>query len=65
MLNKIPRLPALIIDNLVQTFKNFTVIMNASVEQLDDVEGIGEVRAKKIREGLRLIKNHLHAERTI
>jgi len=65
MLHKIPRLPALIIDNLVQTFKNFTVIMNASVEQLDDVEGIGEVRAKKIREGLRLIKNHLHAERTI
>ena len=65
MLHKIPRLPALIIDNLVQTFENFTVIMNASVEQLDDVEGIGEVRAKKIREGLRLIKNHLHAERTI
>jgi len=65
MLNKIPRLPSLIIENLVQTFENFTAIMNASVEELDDVEGIGEVRAKKIREGLRLLKNHLHTERTI
>lgn len=65
LLNKIPRLPALIIENLVQTFENFTAIMNASVEELDDVEGIGEVRAKKIREGLRVLKNHLHTERTL
>lgn len=65
MLHKIPRLPALIIDNLVHTFDNFTAIMNASVEQLDDVEGIGEVRAKKIREGLRLLKNYLVTERTM
>ncbi|MFS0784181.1 DNA integrity scanning diadenylate cyclase DisA [Bacillus sp. 1P06AnD] len=63
LLHKIPRLPALIIENLVQSFENFTAIMNASVEELDDVEGIGEVRAKKIREGLRMLKNHLHAER--
>jgi len=65
MLNKIPRLPALIIENLVQTFENFPAIMNATVEELDDVEGIGEVRAKKIREGLRVLKNHLHTERTL
>lgn len=63
MLHKIPRLPALIIENLVYEFKNFTNIMNASVEELDDVEGIGEVRAKKIREGLRLLKNHSHTDR--
>ncbi len=65
MLHKIPRLPGLIIDNLVQSFENITNITKASVEELDDVEGIGEVRAKKIKEGLRVIKNHLHAERTI
>lgn len=65
MLHKIPRLPSLIIDNLVETFGNFTNIMDATVEELDEVEGIGEVRAKKIREGLRLLKNHLHTERII
>ncbi|MGM9923043.1 MAG: DNA integrity scanning diadenylate cyclase DisA [Bacillus sp. (in: firmicutes)] len=65
MLHKIPRLPALIIDNLVQSFGDFTSIMNASVEELDEVEGIGEVRAKKIKEGLRLLKNYVHTERTL
>ncbi|MGM9929596.1 MAG: DNA integrity scanning diadenylate cyclase DisA [Bacillus sp. (in: firmicutes)] len=65
MLHKIPRLPSLIIDNLVETFGNLTHIIDATVEELDEVEGIGEVRAKKIREGLRLLKNHLHTERII
>ena len=65
MLHKIPRLPSLIIDNLVETFGNFKNIMDATVEELDEVEGIGEVRAKKIREGLRLLKNHLHTERNV
>ena len=65
MLHKIPRLPSLIIDNLVETFGDFKNIMDATVEELDEVEGIGEVRAKKIREGLRLLKNHLHTERNV
>jgi diadenylate cyclase len=59
MLHKIPRLPHLIIENLVDQFKNFSTIMKASVEELDDVEGIGEVRAKKIKEGLRHLRNQL------
>ncbi|WP_163102728.1 DNA integrity scanning diadenylate cyclase DisA [Peribacillus alkalitolerans] len=59
MLHKIPRLPHLIIENLVDQFKNFSTIIKASVEELDDVEGIGEVRAKKIKEGLRQLKNQL------
>ena len=63
MLHKIPRLPGLIIENLVQQFGNFTDIYKATVVELDDVEGIGEVRANKIKEGLRLLKNQLVTDR--
>lgn len=63
ILHKIPRLPWLIIENLVQQFGNFTNIQKATVTELDDVEGIGEVRANKIKEGLRLLKNQLVMDR--
>ncbi len=63
MLHKIPRLPGLIIENLVQQFGNFSDIHKATVEELDDVEGIGEVRANKIKEGLRLLKIQLVTDR--
>lgn len=58
VLHKIPRLPFAIIQNLVKRFGKLPAVMNASVEELDDVEGIGEVRAKKIHQGLR----HLRTE---
>ena len=63
MLHKIPRLPGLIIENLVQQFGSFSDIHKATVEELDDVEGIGEVRANKIKEGLRLLKIQLVTDR--
>ncbi|RFU61372.1 DNA integrity scanning diadenylate cyclase DisA [Peribacillus glennii] len=63
ILNKIPRLPGLIVENLVNRFGNFTNVTNATVDELDEVEGIGEVRAKKIREGLRILKSQLITER--
>ncbi|MFD0051534.1 DNA integrity scanning diadenylate cyclase DisA [Actinomycetes bacterium NPDC127524] len=63
LLHKIPRLPSLIIENLIKQFTDFTHISKASVEQLDDVEGIGEVRANKIKEGLKILKNQLITER--
>lgn len=59
ILNKIPRVPMLIIQNLVQTFENFQGILGASIEELDDVDGIGEVRAKAIKEGLRRSQDQL------
>lgn len=65
MLNKIPRLPTIIIENLVTAFKNLKLILHASVEQLDEVEGIGEVRAKKIKEGLKRLQDQLLVERKI
>jgi diadenylate cyclase len=63
MLNKIPRLPMIIIENLIKRFGKFTNMIAASVEELDDVEGIGEVRARKIKEGFKLIRDQLMADR--
>ncbi|PJN86583.1 helix-hairpin-helix domain-containing protein, partial [Bacillus sp. mrc49] len=63
ILHKIPRLPVLIIENLVNQFESFSEVNKASVEDLDDVEGIGEVRANKIKEGLRILKNQLVTNR--
>ena len=53
ILYKIPRMPSTIITNLVKTFKSFQHILMADVEKLDDVEGIGEVRARTIKQSLR------------
>jgi len=63
ILNKIPRLPSVIIENLITNFTDLSKVISASVEQLDDVEGIGEVRAKKIKEGFKLIKDRLYTDR--
>lgn len=52
ILNKIHRLPNSIIENLVNYFEDFQDILEASIEDLDDVEGIGEIRAKYIKNGL-------------
>ena len=53
ILNKIPRMPANIVMNLVKTFKSFQHILLADVDKLDEVEGIGEVRARTIKQSLR------------
>lgn len=65
ILSKIPRLPPLVIENLISTFENMKQIMNSSVEQLVEVEGIGEVRARKIKEGLKRIQDQLLIDRQI
>ncbi|MFK9094856.1 DNA integrity scanning diadenylate cyclase DisA [Bacillus salipaludis] len=63
ILHKIPRLPTIIIENLISSFGELSKIISATVEELDDVEGIGEVRAKKIKEGFKLIKERLYTDR--
>ncbi|MBP3801005.1 MAG: DNA integrity scanning diadenylate cyclase DisA [Clostridia bacterium] len=52
ILNKIPRMPNNIVENLVSSFKSFQHILAADIENLDDVEGIGEVRARTIKQSL-------------
>ena len=53
ILNKIPRMPSNIVTNLVKSFKSFQHILLADIEKLDDVEGIGEVRARTIKQSLK------------
>lgn len=53
LLSRIPRLPTLVIDNVVDRFQNLDRIMKASLDELDEVEGVGEVRAKLLQEGLK------------
>src|SRR5437899_5650170 len=52
LLGKIPRLPEGIIDRIVDRFSNLQKIMRATIDDLDDVEGVGEARARAIKEGL-------------
>lgn len=59
VLSMIPRLPTNIIDNLVKEFSSLNGIVNANIQQLDDVEGIGEVRARTIKEGLRRMRDQI------
>jgi diadenylate cyclase len=55
ILNKVPRLPGSVVKNMISRFDGFQGILGASIETLDDVEGIGEVRAKAIRDGIKKI----------
>ena len=53
ILNKVPRMPNTIVENLVKSFKSFQHILVAEISDLDKVEGIGEVRAKTIKQTLK------------
>jgi len=52
LLSKIPRLPDAVTDHLIQRFGNLQKLLRATIDELDDVEGIGGVRARAIKEGL-------------
>ena len=53
ILNKVPRMPSNIVENLVKSFKSFQYILDADIEELDNVDGIGEVRARTIKQTLK------------
>ena len=63
ILKKISRLPMHVIENLVQTFRTLPRINNTSIAELDDVEGIGEVRALAIKDGLKRIREQALLDR--
>jgi diadenylate cyclase len=65
ILNKIPRLPANVIQKLVYRFEKLSCIAIASIEELDRVEGIGYVRARTIKEGLKRIQEQVFIDRHI
>ncbi len=53
ILNKIPRMPNNIVENIVKRFKSFQNLLSADINELDNVEGIGEVRSKAIVQALK------------
>lgn len=63
ILSKMPRLPSSVIRNIVEHFENFPKIIKASIEELYAVEGIGEVRARNIKEGLRRLRDQVLLDR--
>ncbi|EST20866.1 DNA integrity scanning protein DisA [Streptomycetaceae bacterium MP113-05] len=52
LLAKVPRLPGAVIDRLVDHFGGLQKLLAASVDDLQTVEGVGEARARSVREGL-------------
>ena len=56
ILSKIPKMPASIIEKVVNEFSSLQGVCSASVEELDEVEGIGEIRARIINQSLRRLQ---------
>jgi diadenylate cyclase len=52
LLSKIPRLPGAIVDRLVEHFDGLQKLLAANIEDLMTVDGVGEQRARAVREGL-------------
>lgn len=65
ILSKIPRIPASIIENLTKHFRDFNKILEADIDELDKVEGIGEARARAIKHGLRRINEQVSLKKEL
>src|SRR3954462_10182665 len=58
VLSHIPRLPESVVRKAVAGFGSLDAVVRASQRDLEAVEGIGAVRAREIREGLRRLQEH-------
>ena len=56
ILSKVPKMPVSIIEKTVEAFGSLQHICSATVDELDDVEGIGEIRAKIINQSLKRLQ---------
>src|SRR6266508_2332820 len=54
VLSRIPRLPDSVIRHVVRDFRSLDAVIRASHRDLEAVDGVGSVRAREIREGLRV-----------
>ena len=52
LLSKVPRLPESVVDGIVEHMGSLQKIMRATIADLVNVEGVGETRARAIKEGL-------------
>ena len=58
VLSHIPRLPESVIARVVSELSGLDAIVRASQRELEAVDGVGAVRAREIREGLRRLQEH-------
>ncbi len=52
LLAKVPRLPVSVVDRLVEHFGGLQQLLSAGIDNLQAVDGVGELRARSVREGL-------------
>ncbi len=52
MLHRLPRFPEVVLDRIVEHFAGLQRIMRASVGELEEVGGVGEARARTVKDGL-------------
>ncbi len=58
VLSQIPRLPDNVARRVVANLEGLDAILRASSRELEAVEGVGQARAREIREGLRRLQEH-------
>jgi diadenylate cyclase len=58
VLSHIPRVPDGVVRRVVTTMNGLEAIVRATQRDLEAVEGVGAVRAREIREGLRRLQEH-------
>ena len=58
VLSHIPRVPEPVVRRVVGDFGTLDTVVRASQRDLEAVEGVGAVRAREIREGLRRLQEH-------
>jgi diadenylate cyclase len=56
IMGRIPRLPKLVVGEIVKEFGGLDELLAATDAELEAIEGVGEIRAKDIREGLRRLQ---------
>ena len=56
ILGRIPRLPKLLVDEIVRELGGLDELLAATDGELETIGGVGEIRAKDIREGLRRLQ---------
>jgi diadenylate cyclase len=50
---RVPRLPGRVAEKIIEEFGSLKDLLEATEEDLDDVEGVGQARARAIRRGLK------------
>ncbi len=65
LLAKVPRLPGHVVDGLVDHFGTLQKLLSAGIDDLQAVDGVGELRARSVREGLSRLAESTILERYV